>query len=65
MVKEAEAEGERLRNEALAGAGGDIMVALEAAKNLQLKDVTVSTLEVDLLDVNQMAEKLGVPAEKK
>ena len=64
LVKEAEAEGERLRNEALAGAGGDIMVALEAARNLQIKDVTISTLEVDLLDVTGMAEKLGVPAEE-
>jgi regulator of protease activity HflC (stomatin/prohibitin superfamily) len=64
LVKESEAEGERLRNEALAGAGGEIIVALEAAKNLQLSDVTISTLEVDLLDVEGMAEKLGVPAEK-
>ncbi|MDP6631552.1 MAG: SPFH domain-containing protein [Kiritimatiellia bacterium] len=64
LVKEAEAEGERLRNEALTGAGGDIMVALEAARNLQIKDVTISTLEVDLLDITGMAEKLGVPAEK-
>jgi regulator of protease activity HflC (stomatin/prohibitin superfamily) len=63
-VKEAEAEGERLRNEALTGAGGDIMVALEAAKNLQLSDVTISTLEVDLLNIEAMAEKLGVPAEE-
>jgi regulator of protease activity HflC (stomatin/prohibitin superfamily) len=64
LVKEAEAEGERLRNEALTGAGGDIMVALEAARNLQIKDVTISTLEVDLLDITGMAEKLGVPAEE-
>ena len=42
----------------------DFNPTLEAAKNLQLSDVTVSTLEVDLLDVEGMAEKLGVPAEK-
>ncbi len=40
------------------------MVALEAAKNLQIKDITLSTLEVDLLDINQMAEKLGIPKTK-
>ncbi len=62
LVKEAEAEGERLRNEALTGEGGDIMVALEAARNLQLSEITVSTLDVDLLDVEGMAQKLGVPA---
>ncbi len=64
MVKESEAEGERLRNEALTGPGGEIMVALEAARSLKIADVTVSTLEVDLLDVEGMAEKLGVPAEE-
>ncbi len=61
LVKEAEAEGERLRNEAIQGAGGSIMVALEAARNINLGEVTVSTLDLDLLDLDQMAEKLGVP----
>ncbi|NQU40709.1 MAG: hypothetical protein HQ523_12205 [Lentisphaerae bacterium] len=65
LVREAEAEGERLRNEALTGAGGAIMVALEAARNLKISDVTISTLEVDLLDIDGMAEKLGVPASDK
>ncbi len=64
LVKQAEAEGERLRNEALTGPGGEIMVALEAARSLQLEEVTVSTLDVDLLDIEGMAEKLGVPAEE-
>ena len=63
LLKVAEAEGERLRNEALAGAGGSVIVALEAAKNLNLSDVTISTMEVDLLDINKMATKLGVEEE--
>lgn len=62
LVKEAEAEGERLRNDAIQGAGGGVIVALEAARNLNLSEITVSTLDVDLLDLDQMAEKLGVPA---
>ncbi len=61
LVKVAEAEGERLRNKAMAGPGGEIMVALEAAGNLNLVDLTVSTLEVDPLDIEAMVTRLGVP----
>ncbi|NQT94250.1 MAG: hypothetical protein HQ559_15930 [Lentisphaerae bacterium] len=64
LVKKAEAEGERLRNESLQGSGSDVMVALEAAKNLTFSDVTISTMNVDLLDINGMVKKLGVEAEK-
>jgi regulator of protease activity HflC (stomatin/prohibitin superfamily) len=61
LVKQAEAEGERLRNLAMQGVGGGIIVALEAAKNLNLVDVTISTVETDLLDIDGMATKLGAP----
>jgi hypothetical protein len=61
LVKKAEAEGEKLRNRAMMGVGGSTIVALEAAKNLNLKEVTISTVETDVLDVNAMATKLGVP----
>jgi len=60
LVKKAEAEGERLRNDAIQGAGGSVIVALEAARNLNLSDVTISTMNNDLLDIDGMAEKLGV-----
>ena len=60
-VLTAEAEGERLRNEALQGSGGDILVALEAAKNLNIQDVDVSTLDIDFLNLEEMAQKLGAP----
>ena len=60
-VKMAEAEGERRRNEALIGPGGSTLVALEAAKNLSLSDVTISTMNIDVLDLDKMAKKLGVP----
>ena len=60
-VRTAEAEGERLRNEALQGGGGNTIVALEAARNLKIQEATISTMDVDLLDVNAMAEKLGMP----
>jgi len=59
LVKQAQAEGERLRNLAMMGAGGNIIVALEAAKNLNLENVTISTVDNDLLDIDAMATKLG------
>ena len=58
-VLTAEAAGERMRNEALQGSGGDILVALEAAKNLNIKDVDVSTLDIDFLNLEEMVKKLG------
>lgn len=61
LVKTAEAEGEKLRNAAMLGVGGSTIVALEAARNLNFSDVTISTLEIDLLDIDAMATKLGVP----
>lgn len=63
LVKTAEAEGERLRNKAMMGVGGSIMVALEAARALNLADVTISTIDTDLLDIGKMVTKLGVPPE--
>ena len=36
---------------------------LIAAQNLNLEDITVSTIDVDLLDIDEMATKLGVPEE--
>jgi regulator of protease activity HflC (stomatin/prohibitin superfamily) len=61
LVKQSEAEGERLRNLAMQGVGGEIIVALEAAKNLNLEKVTISTVDNDLLDIEGMASKLGAP----
>jgi hypothetical protein len=59
MVRKAEAAGEKLRNEALQGGGGNILVALEAAKNLNITTIEVSTVDQDFLDLDAMAEKLG------
>ena len=64
LVKKAEAEGENLRNKAMTGPGGRVFVALEAARNLSLDEVTVSTMDTDLLDIEGMAGKLGAPAGK-
>lgn len=60
LLKIAEAEGERLRNEALAGAGGRIMTALEAVKSINLDEITVSTQQIDFLDIKKMLEKFGI-----
>ena len=64
LIKTAEAEGERLRNKAMTGVGGSVMVALEAARALNLSNVTISTIDTDLLDIDGIATKLGVPPEK-
>jgi len=64
QVRTAEAEGERLRNAALLGSGGSTIVALEAARNLQIKEATISTIDTDLLDVDAMVKKLGMKAAK-
>jgi regulator of protease activity HflC (stomatin/prohibitin superfamily) len=64
LIKTAEAKGERLRNQAMKGLGGGTIVALEAARNLNLSDVMVSTRDVDLLDVEKMATRLGLPPEE-
>jgi hypothetical protein len=39
--------------------GGDLIVALEAARNINLADIVVSTQDMDLLDVDEMIIKLG------
>lgn len=61
LVKKAEAEGERLRREAMTGFGGNLIVALEAARNINLADIGVSTQDIDLLDIDVMIDKFGAP----
>lgn len=63
-IKKAEAEGERLRNEAMAGQGGTIMAALEAARNIKISEITISTMQMDLLNLDKMLERLGLEEEK-
>ena len=59
LIARAKAEGERLRRKAMTGTGGDLIVALEAARNINLDDVVVSTQDIDLLDIEKMIDKLG------
>jgi hypothetical protein len=59
LVARAKAEGERLRRKAMTGPGGDLIVALEAARNINLGDVVLSTQVVDLLDIEKMIDKFG------
>ncbi len=65
LIARAKAEGERLRRGAMTGLGGDLIVALEAVRNINLSDVLVSTQDIDLLDINKMVEKLGGGKEEK
>ena len=59
LIARAKAEGERLRRKAMTGTGGDLIVALEAARNINLDDVVVSTQDTDLLDIEKMIDKLA------
>ena len=59
LIKKAEAEGEKLRNKAMQGVGGSTIVALEAARNLNIDSITVSSMNVDFLNLDEMATKLG------
>jgi regulator of protease activity HflC (stomatin/prohibitin superfamily) len=65
LIARAKAEGERLRRRAMTGAGGDLIVALEAARNINLDDVVVSTQEIDLLNIEKMIDRLGGAVEEK
>ena len=64
LIKQAEAQGEKLRNQAMQGVGGGTIVALEAAKNIKLGSMTVSTQSTDFLDLDKMADKLGAQSNK-
>ncbi|HCN18794.1 MAG: hypothetical protein A3C38_05750 [Planctomycetes bacterium RIFCSPHIGHO2_02_FULL_50_42] len=65
LVRKARAEGENLRREAMIGVGGDLIVALEAAKNINLGYLEFTTQQVDLLEIEDMVQKFGVAPEKK
>ena len=41
-------------------ARGSVIVALEAARNLNLADVTIPTMDTDLLDIDGTVQKLGL-----
>lgn len=59
-VKRAEAEGERMRREALAVPGAGVYVAMEIARSLKLLDLAVSTQVFDPLDIDGVMRRLGV-----
>ncbi len=59
LVNLAIAEGERLRRMAMVGIGGDLLVAMEAARNINLSNIDISTQQVDILDIESMINKLG------
>ncbi len=65
LVRKAKAEGENLRRAAMIGVGGDLIVALEATKNINLGYLEFTTQRVDLLDIEQMVQKFGAAPEKK
>jgi regulator of protease activity HflC (stomatin/prohibitin superfamily) len=59
LEKQSEAKGEQLKAQALQGTGGANFVALETARNVNLGDITVSTVDTPFLDVDWMTKKFG------
>lgn len=58
-----EAEGARSMNEALSGPGGGNLVARQAARNLQLNEVSFPSYGYDWFNPKSMAERLGAEAD--
>ena len=63
MLKQAQAEGTQRLNLALAGEGGRNLVALEAAKTVNLADVTFPSFGYEWFNPHEMALRLGGAAE--
>jgi len=59
LEKEAEAEGERLKAQALQSSGGRNLVAREMIRGLNLREMTISTIQTDFLDVEAMISRFG------
>lgn len=58
LIKKAQAEGEKLLNEALSSAGGARVVALDAAKNIQLKNFVLSSGQLNPIDLDAVYKML-------
>ncbi|MCK5707940.1 MAG: hypothetical protein KAI43_09820 [Candidatus Aureabacteria bacterium] len=65
LIKKSEAEGERLLNQALANLGGSRLVALEAARNLRLKNFILSSKQFNPLDLKKVYKLLDPGYKKK
>ncbi|RJP25921.1 MAG: hypothetical protein C4527_16390 [Candidatus Omnitrophota bacterium] len=59
LLKSAEAEGTRRMNEALVGAGGRNLAALEAAKRIQLGEIAFPSIGFEWFNPGEMAIRLG------
>jgi len=63
LVKKSEAEGERLLNQSLARLGGTRLVALEAARNIRLKNFILSSEQFNPIDLKEVYKFLN-PTDK-
>ena len=59
LKKTSEAEGTERMNQALTGEGSENVMALEAARNLQLNEVTFPSVGIDWFNPADMARRLG------
>ena len=65
LIENAKAEAQRMRQGALQGSGAANLIALEAAKNLRIDTLEVSTLQTNFLDLLELAKRLGAQPEAK
>jgi regulator of protease activity HflC (stomatin/prohibitin superfamily) len=65
LIENAKAEAQRMRQGALQGSGAANLIALEAAKNLRIETLEVSTLQTNFLDLLELAKRLGAEGDKK
>lgn len=60
LVKEAEAAGQALKRAAVSSSGGEALVALEVATNLNLGSMVISTQQMNPLDIQAILTSLGI-----
>lgn len=60
LLLSARATGEKLMNQALSGPGGRVRIALEAARNINMKSAIFSTEDFTPLDIDVVGRKFGL-----
>ncbi|PIE22436.1 MAG: hypothetical protein CSA62_12540 [Planctomycetota bacterium] len=63
LIENAKAEGQRMRQSALQGSGASNLIALEAARNLHIGTLEVSTLQTNFLNLMELAKRLGAQSQ--
>ena len=60
LIRKAEADGQVLKRQAVSSSGGEVLVALEMATNLNLDTMVISTQQMNPLDIQEILRSLGI-----